>query len=50
VGGARRAALQQCAQKLNLTLGSKAAVLQLSAAQRAALKQCVRANLQPGTI
>ena len=42
-GGARQAAVQQCAQKLGITVGSKNAFVQLTAGQRASLKQCLAA-------
>ena len=41
--GGRAAALQQCAGQLGITVGSRSALSQLSADQRAALKQCLSA-------
>jgi len=50
VGGGREAAVQQCAQKLGVAVGSKNAFAQLTAGQKASLKQCLRANRPVGTV
>ena len=44
IGGPKIAAIKACAEKNGITLNSLAALKQLSAAQRTALKQCLASN------
>ena len=48
--GAKITAIKTCAEKNGITLNSLADLKGLSTTQRAALKQCVKANLSGGLI